>query len=119
MEVEIVAGYLQQLALFAQCHRLFRSTICRPPARFYLNEDEIILILGYKIYLAITTTEVALQDTISPAYQCFCRQTLACFAQSLSCALHFLVRANTIVLDKTWSFYNILRCLYSRVVTWS
>ncbi len=80
MEVEIVAGHLQQLALFVECHRFFRTTIEGPPARFYFYEDKVMLVFGYKIDLTVAATKVALQDAISPARQCFCCQALACSA---------------------------------------
>lgn len=91
MEVEIGAGYLQQLALFVECHRFFGTTIEGPPARFYFYENKIVLVFGYEIDLTIATTKVALQDTVSPAYQCFCCQALTCSTQSLACSLYVLM----------------------------
>ncbi len=78
MQVKIAGGYLSQFALFMKCHGLFGTTIDSPPARFYLYEDKILFIFGDKVNLAIATTKVALQDTISPTRQGFCRQPLTC-----------------------------------------
>ncbi len=91
MQVKIAGGYLSQFALFMKCHGLFGTTIDSPPARFYLYEDKILFIFGDKVNLAIATTKVALQDTISPPCQCICSQSFACAPQRLADSFYFLL----------------------------
>jgi len=68
MQVEIMAGYLNNLALLTHSYSFFWTPEGVPTPCFYLHKYQIISMLSDKVDLPIRATKVAFQDTVSAAY---------------------------------------------------
>ena len=84
MNIDIMMSYLHNLTLLAQVHCLLGQAVSIATARFYLHEDQVFPVLSHQIDLAIATTKIAFQNSISYTEQFFCRQPFTQASQTLS-----------------------------------
>src|SRR5579875_1849332 len=93
VQVKIVVGGHDDLALLRHRNRIFWPAVSGSPARLHLHKDEIKPLFGDKIDLSIATTEITLQNTISAAYQFLSGQAFTCATKPVSCPLHHIYSA--------------------------
>src|SRR5579863_9827604 len=84
MGIEIIAGNFAQFLAFAGGNSLFWQTIRGPTTSLDLNKHQVLPLFSNQINLAVPTTIVLFQYTISAPRQGLCRQPFAGAAQPLS-----------------------------------
>src|SRR5579872_5733897 len=111
MSIEIIAGNFAQFLTLAGGYSLFRQTIRGPTAGLHLNEHKVLPFFGNQINLAMPTTIVLFQYTISAPCQRLCRQPFTGAAQALACdVLRTFVLPNGAYTLLHQSLHIYLRC---------